>query len=149
MPDLTLTLGSKRDQEFGARQTVVGVAIPLPLFDRNQGNVLSALRRTDKARAELLAVQARMADQRDEVRLRLDAANAELAIIERDILPGAQRAYDAASKGNEAGKFSFLDVLDAQRTLITAKNHYIRALADTYRASADMQRLTGDTGPVQ
>jgi cobalt-zinc-cadmium efflux system outer membrane protein len=52
-PDLTVSLGSKRDQQFGQRQTVVGLAIPFPLFDRNQGNLLGALQRTDKARGRI------------------------------------------------------------------------------------------------
>ena len=51
----------------------------------------------------------------------------------KEILPGAHSAYDAATKGFELGKFSFLDVLDAQRTLFQAKSQYLRALVETYR----------------
>nr|WP_272875854.1 TolC family protein [Stutzerimonas stutzeri] len=38
------------------------------------------------------------------------------------MLPSAQSAYEAASKGFELGKFTFLDVLDAQRTLFQARS---------------------------
>ena len=60
--DLTLSLGSKRDEQAGLgraapRHSVVGLSIPLHLFAHNQGNMLSALRRTDRA-DELRAVEA-------------------------------------------------------------------------------------------
>jgi cobalt-zinc-cadmium efflux system outer membrane protein len=39
VPDVTLTLGKKKDFQTTVSQTVVGLAIPLPLFNRNQGNL--------------------------------------------------------------------------------------------------------------
>ena len=143
LPDLELTLGSKRDEQLGFRQTIFGVAVALPLFDRNRGNVESAMRRADKAQEQLKAVRSIMSTQLDEALLRREGAGAEISIIQGEILPGAHSAFDAASKGAELGKFSFLEVLDAQRTLFQAKNQYIRALAEFYRASADIERLTG------
>lgn len=141
IPDLTLSLGTKRDEQSGVRQAVVGVAIPLPLFDNNQGNLLSALRRTDKARDALLAVENDVAVSLAQATLRRDAAMEELAILEADILPGAQSAYDASTRGFELGKFSFIDVLDAQRTLFQAKNQALRALAASHRAAAEIDRI--------
>lgn len=145
-PDLTVSLGSKRDEQIGIRQTVVGMAIPFPLFDRNQGNVLGAVRRTDKARDDLLAVQSRLAVDLAQASLRLNAAVAELDILRNEILPGAQSAYEAGTTGFELGKFSFLDVLDAQRTLFQAKTQYVRALAESHRAAADIERIVGNVG---
>lgn len=60
------------------------------------------------------------------------------------MLPGAQLAYENATKGFDLGKFSFLDVLDAQRTLFQARNQYLRALTDTHRAAAEIDRLLAD-----
>lgn len=143
-PDLTVSLGSKRDEQFGQRQTVVGLAMPFPLFDRNQGNLLGALRRTDKARDELQAVESKLSMDLAQASLRLNAAAFELAILRDEILPGALSAYEAGTKGFEAGKFSFLDVLDAQRTLFQAKTQYVRALGESHRAAADIERILGN-----
>jgi cobalt-zinc-cadmium efflux system outer membrane protein len=46
------------------------------------------------------------------------------------------------SRGYELGKFSFLDVLDAQRTLFQGQS-YVRALAGAHAARADIGRLVG------
>jgi cobalt-zinc-cadmium efflux system outer membrane protein len=146
LPDLTVSLGSKRDDELGQRQTVVGLSLPIPLFDRNQGNLRSALGRTDKARDQLRAVQQGLSLALAQASLRLDAARSELAILRSEILPGAQSAYEAGTQGFELGKFSFLDVLDAQRTLFQAKTQYIGALARSHQAAADIERIVGNVG---
>ncbi len=75
---------------------------------------------------------------------RLDSAGTEARTISDQVLPGAQSAYDAATQGFELGKFNFLDVLDAQRTLFQAKAQYLRARGDAHRAAADIDRLLGD-----
>ncbi|WP_394781938.1 TolC family protein [Undibacterium sp.] len=143
VPDLTLSLGAKRDEQAGLSQTVIGLSMPLPLLDSNRGNVLVASRKLDKARDELVALENRLALELAIAARQRQRAEADLRALRSDILPGAQSAYDAAIRGFELGKFSFLDVLDAQRTLLQHKSHYLRSLAEFYRAQADIGRLTG------
>jgi biotin carboxyl carrier protein len=50
VPEVALTVGSKRSEELGRSQAVLGLSLPLPLFDRNQGAELAALRRVEQAR---------------------------------------------------------------------------------------------------
>lgn len=143
VPDLTVSVGSKRDEQAGRSQAIIGLSLPLPLFNRNQGNVLSALRKTDKARDELAAVEKRLASELAQAWLRYETTRSELSILRSDMLPGAQSAFDAASQGFALGKFNFLDVLDAQRTLFQSKSQYLSALAESHRATADIERLVG------
>jgi outer membrane protein, heavy metal efflux system len=143
IPDITLSVGAKRDEQLGRNQVILGVSLPLPLFDRNQGNLLEALRRTDKARDELTATEIRLASELGQAHGRLNAARQEADLLQRETLPGAQSAYEATTKGFELGKFSFLEVLDAQRTFFQAKSQYLRALAETHRTAAEIDRLVG------
>ncbi len=142
-PDVTLSFGATRDEQLGRNQAIVGVSIPLPLFDRNQGNILEALRRTEKARDELAATEVRLHSELAQAYGRLDAARQEVTLLKQEILPGAQSAYDATTKGFELGKFSFLEVLDAQRTFFQAGSQYLRTLSETHRAAADIDRIVG------
>lgn len=144
VPDVTISLGVKRSDEPGRNQAIVGLSVPLPLFDRNQGNVLETMRRADKARFELTAIQVRLDSDLAQAHERLNAARQDADLLHRDILPGSQDAYEAASKGFEFGKFGFLDVLDAQRTLLQAKSQYLRALSEAHRAAAEIERILGD-----
>ena len=147
VPDMTVSLGAKRDEQLGRNQAIFGVAIPLPIFNRNQGNVLEALRRTDKARDELSLAETRLSNELSLAYGRLNSARLEVEALQRDILPGAQSAYDAATKGFELGKFSFLEVLDAQRTFFQAKSQYLRALAEAHRSAAEIERILGEASP--
>ena len=77
----------------------------------------------------------------------LAAANIEVTTLKTQVLPGAQSAFEATSKGYRLGKFGFLEVLDAQRTLFGAKAQYLRALSDYHKAVAEVERLIGE--PVE
>jgi cobalt-zinc-cadmium efflux system outer membrane protein len=142
-PDVALTIGSKRSEELGRTQAVFGVSVPLPLFDRNQGAVLASARRVDQARDGVTATASRLGAELVQAREEYASARAQALALQGEILPGAQSAYDAASTGFEYGKFGFLDVLDAQRTLLQAQSHYLTTLADAHRAQAAILRLTG------
>ena len=54
------------------------------------------------------------------------------------------RVYAAGENWFEMGKFSFLDVLDARRTLIGARTQYLAALAQTTDAWVRIERIYGD-----
>jgi cobalt-zinc-cadmium efflux system outer membrane protein len=147
-PDPTFSLGVKRAPE-STNQILLGVSVPLPFFDGNQGNLLEALRREDKARDEITANRLRLQSEVLQARERLLTARAEVEALRSEVLPGALSAYEAAGKGFDAGKFSFLETLDAQRTLIQARVQYLRALAETHRAATEIERLLGDTSIEQ
>ena len=49
----------------------------------------------------------------------------------------------AATKGFEAGKFGFLDVIDAQRSLLQARARYLTALSTSHQAATAIDRLLG------
>ncbi len=146
-PDMTFSLGVKRPHELQRNQLLLGVSVPLPLLDRNQGNLQEALTREDKARDELQALQARVSSDLWQARERLEALQGEVDALRREVLPGAKSAYDAATIGFENGKFSFLEVLDAQRSYFSAKSQYFKALAEAHRTAADIDRVLGEAAP--
>lgn len=147
-PNVTISVGVKHAEESGRNQALLGISVPLPLFDQNRGNLLEALRRADKAEDQLSVVESHLDTDVAQAYTHLANARQEVESLQQDILPGAQSAYDAAAKGFEFGKFGFLDVLDAQRTLLQAKTQYLRGLSDTHRAAAELDRLLGDGSPV-
>ncbi len=148
VPDVTLSLGLKHSNESQRNQILLGLAVPLPVSDRNQGNLLEALRREDKARDELQAVISRLDGEATLARERLGSARVEIDALQRDVLPSAKSIYEAATVGFENGKFSFLEVLDAQRTYFAAKSQYLKVLAEFHRAAVDIDRVLGDLSTV-
>ena len=148
IPDLTVSVGSQYSELERERVNVVGLSMPIPLFNRNQGNVLAAARRTDQARDLRNATELRL---RSEIQTTLEqwqTANGEVQAFNQTILPAAQRAVDSATRGFEMGKFGFLDVLDAQRTLISARTQYLQAVAEATDARVRIERIFGDLGAL-
>jgi len=58
-------------------------------------------------------------------------------------LPKARSAFEVTQKGYELGKFGFLEVLDAQRTLFQNQILYVRGLANYQRLVNEIERLIG------
>lgn len=125
-PDVTTELGLRRFEESGSHAAVFGVSMPLPIADRNQGNIRAAA-------ADILAAEARRNQaQAEAVRTIRDADSAHALSLSRLVsLDRAARltgeALSLARRGYEAGKFSLIDVFDAQRADATTQANAIEA----------------------
>lgn len=143
VPDLTVSVGAKRDNELGRTQAIVGISIPLPFFDRNQGATYEAVKRAEKASDEHQAARIRALTELQQASSQLGIAGASARTLKSTVLPAAQLAYESATKGFEAGKFGFLDVIDAQRSLLQARARYLTALSTSNQAATAIDRLLG------
>ena len=143
IPDIEISAGVSRFEEDGSTAGIVGLSIPLPLFDRNAGGIFAAKHQALRAEYEQRAISLGVKTDLAEALNRLETARAEALTIRADLLPGAQQAFDTAQIGYRAGKYGYLDVLDTQRTLSEAKSGYLDVLAAYHKAAADVERLTG------
>ncbi|MDN7142158.1 TolC family protein [Pseudomonas sp. Hg3Tf] len=146
IPNLTVSIGSQYDRSERERVNLVGLSMPLPLFDRNQGNILSAARRADQARDQRNAVELRLRSETQTALNQWATAMQEVESYDQTILPSAQQAVDTATRGFEMGKFGFIEVLDAQRTLIVSRGQYLDSLAAATNARAQVERVYGYVG---
>jgi cobalt-zinc-cadmium efflux system outer membrane protein len=144
VPDFTVSVGVKRSLDIPGEQALVALKVPLPIFNRNQGNLQEALRREDKAAEELQATQTALVATALQTLENVSARRRDADLLRTEVVPGARSTYEAATIGFENGKFSFLEVLDAQRTLIAAKSQYLIALANFHRAQAELESLIGE-----
>ena len=141
--DPTVSVGVKRAREVGRNQVVLGVSIPLPLFDRNAGNQLQALRKVDQAEQKLQEQRLQLQAQVFSARQQWLSSHRQLGLLKSQIIPTAQSAYDVAVRGFTLGKFNFLDVLDAQRTLFESQRQLLDQLMASHKAHAEINRLLG------
>ncbi|MGH6636767.1 MAG: TolC family protein [Gammaproteobacteria bacterium] len=143
-PDLTVSLGVTEYHDTDDSAVTAGISVPIPIFNRNQGSIQTAEQRLTKAIDERRAVAVEVHAALSAAYQRLAAAHIEVATLKQQVLPGAQSAFDAANQGYRLGKFGFLDVLDAQRTLFASKAQYLRALSDYHKAVVEVERLIGE-----
>ncbi|MCH9638428.1 MAG: TolC family protein, partial [Betaproteobacteria bacterium] len=74
----------------------------------------------------------------------LTAADNEIKMLRDEILPGAKETFSMASRGYELGRFGFLELLDAQRTLFQNQTLYLNALSNYQRLVNEIERLTAE-----
>lgn len=141
--DITLGGGLQYFGEGDDSAFVLGLSIPFPLFDRNQGNIQQSMYMLEKTEEQHKEVQANMQAALAEASTKLSSSFNEINIIKNDVLPLAKSAFDAASQGYRQGKFEYLVVLDAQRTFFEVRARYIEALTGYHKARADVERLIG------
>lgn len=143
VPDVTVTAGYRRLTEVDSNAFVIGASIPLPFVDRNRAGVQAAAQRVAQAREEERSVRARITTLLSAAYRDLAAAYDEAAALAGAVLPGARSAFAAVEEGYRLGRFGYLEVLDAQRTLVSAETQHLRALADAHKAVAQVERLIG------
>ena len=141
--DVTVSGGVRYFEEGDDTALVVSVALPIPVFDRNQGGVEVAMEKLAQAREQYKAAKIRRTAALAEALNRLAGAYDEVAALQNDVLANAQRAFETASQGYEEGKFDYLYVLDAQRTLFETRAQYIDAVETYHKSRAQAERLMG------
>ena len=64
-------------------------------------------------------------------------------LYEKEILRSAIMSYRQTKEGYANKKFSYLDVLDSQKTLVETRSAHLVSLRNLAWAVADLERITG------
>jgi cobalt-zinc-cadmium efflux system outer membrane protein len=145
-PDPELRGGFRQLREIDESAFIVGVSVPLPVWNRNSGAIAAA--NAEKRRAEL-AVAARereLARETAFLSAQSAAARKEVDAYKTRILPASERALRETSRAYGLGGLSYIEVLDAQSALTEARTREIAALLSFHRADIRLARLRGAAG---
>ena len=145
IPDLTLTAGYKGVGVAGEQLNgyVAGIAIPLPVFDRNQDEAARAEGRSRQARGRLtLETDMATADVRG---LRIQAARLADAArrFRSDATATSSRLLATAEAAYRGGELGVLELVDAQRSALDADLQAIDLESAARRARIDLALASG------
>ncbi|HEY1073949.1 TolC family protein [Brevundimonas sp.] len=141
-PDVSASVGVRRYEAEDATALTLGLSLPLPLFDRNRGNI-------DAAQAELRAAEARLMGARQAAQADRNAAVARLNASASRVkaadagVTAAQEAYRLSRIGFDAGRISQLELRVSRAALISSRNAAVDARLARVRAEIDLARLQG------
>ena len=141
IPDINLSAGYKRLTQENVDTVQMGVEIPAPFFNRNQGNIQKGKALSRKAKSENLSVYNDLLFQ---LKKNFNSYNVERRrVVEfRDkILPKAEESLKLIERGYKEGEFNYIDLLDAQRTWAETRISYIESLKNLNLLIADIERL--------
>jgi cobalt-zinc-cadmium efflux system outer membrane protein len=147
IPFPSLEVGTEWDDPAypGQNFAVVGLAIPVPLWDWGGGQIALAKARAEGASAQLL--ETRLASRRiiAEARIRLRGTAARALFARDSLVPAAARLRTRALAAYQAGETGLTPVLEAIRREREVQLGEIEALIAFQDAVASLQEILGET----
>jgi cobalt-zinc-cadmium efflux system outer membrane protein len=126
-----------------ATSWAMGITVPLPIYNRNQGNIERSRINVDQSRVQLAALERRIAT---EVRQALDEYRVSAHIVEqirREVLSASERAVRARLKLFDEGEVAKVIYLDTQRKYNEYAKSYLDALVRHRRAMLTLNTVVG------
>lgn len=142
VPDITASGGVRQFSDGRDAGFIVGLSMPIPIHNRNRGGIEAAQAEELAAESELLIARIDANRSIYDASIALQAADARLAVLAGPNLQQAEEALRLATIGYNAGRFTLVELLDAQSALISAQQALIDARLDRARALAALTRAT-------
>ncbi len=130
----------------GDEAFLFSVSLPLPFNDRGQGGVSEAHALLAKSDAAGQATSVRLRTLVFTVHQELQHAALALDTLDREIVPESKSSLALARSGFDEGRFSYLELLDAQRTLVAVERERITTAETYHQLVLELERLLG--GPL-
>lgn len=139
LPQPTLKLNSERNPD--ARQWMVGVALPLPLWNRRDGPIGEAVAGLHQSEAEAERIRLALLTELEQVYGRYLIARSQVKTFETGLLKEAENAMRVAEAAYRFGERSILDYIDAQRVLRATRLDFIHARYELQAALIELDKL--------
>ncbi|MBE36112.1 MAG: hypothetical protein CMI16_11270 [Opitutaceae bacterium] len=127
---------------------VAGLSVPLSFRNRNQGNIRAAREHLNGAEQSVAAVENRLHAQFTATWQDLIAAHTAVLSLRRDALPATQEAYEFVRRAYAEGQLPLIDVLDAQRALISLQRELLEVEIAYVISLAHLESLTAPDFPL-
>lgn len=135
IPNILTQLGVARDYSSGDVITNVQIGIPLPIYNRNQGNIRVARSELQRAIRDAERLELQLRDRLAVAFRDFQQAGFQVEQYEKNILKNAEESRKLTEESYQAGQVNFLRVLTARRTYFEANLRYVDAQIALRKAS--------------
>jgi cobalt-zinc-cadmium efflux system outer membrane protein len=146
IPNIDLSVSVRKNNiADGESVANVQLGIPIPIFDRNQGNISAAEADWVAASKEVQRVELDLQDRLAVAYRRYANARQQVDRYGRRMVPRAKKSLDLVTQGYEKGQVKYLTALTAQHTYVQVNLSYLGSLWELRVSSSviDGQLLTG------
>lgn len=143
VPDVRVGVGWRHYRETQDNAVRVGASVAIPVWDQNLGGIQEAGESRAKAEAERATSRNTLVLTLGKAYETLIGSLREVDILRASALPNARRAIDAIEGGYAQGRFTLLEVLDAQGAATQAALREQEALVSFHTSVATLEGLTG------
>ncbi len=140
-PNITGQAGVGVDTISDDAFAVFGVSVPLPIRNRNQGNIRSARAEVATAAAASERIRLDLESRLANAVGRYQAARLRHQRLRDQVLPNAVETYELSRAAFDAGESNYLQLLTSQRTLFATELRILDALGEAKEAAAEIDGL--------
>ncbi len=145
IPNLTVQLAGGVDNGTNSGIMNLQVGAPIPVFNKNQGNIAAAQADYCRALMDVKRIENSIQMRLAAVSRDFDSSLAAVTKYRTEILPSAKQTLEMAEAAYKAGEFSFIEVLIVRRTFFESNLQYLSAQTQLAQADAKVKGfvLTG------
>lgn len=150
IPNVTLQNVMDYDRITNATTVSTLVALPIPFFNRNQGNIDKSLADIRADQAEICRVQLVLRDQLADSFRRYKTSRVQAERLKQSILPNSEENLKLTRQSYQVGEVPFREVLAAQQAYAESRVAYIEALTELRKVITEIDglQLTGGLNPA-
>lgn len=141
MPNFEAGAAIKKDTGSGFTVVDVAIGVPLPVFNRNQGNIVRARAALTSARHEVRRVELELRDRLATAFEQYANARRRAETYASSILPNARKSLELTTTGYREGEFAYLTLLTAQRTYHDTTLDYLSSLREVWGRSVEVEGM--------
>ncbi|OYT69587.1 MAG: hypothetical protein CFK52_13420 [Chloracidobacterium sp. CP2_5A] len=147
--EYTVGVEYRRQQGLAGTGNSLGLflALPLTIYDRNQGGIARAQAELRQAELRIAALERELRAELEASYLQCRAADMALSSFEGGLLEQARDVLEVTEYAYRRGEASFIEFLDAQRTYNETMQGYIDARAEYARLRFTLDRLSAEELP--
>ena len=143
IPDVNAMIGYKRLSATDLDTIQAGIEFSLPIFNRNQGNIMEARALSHKAKDDVEVIRNQLLLQLSNVFTLYISTREQVRFFVNTIIPQSEESLKIARQGYKHGEFDYLEVLDAQRTLANTRISYLKILNELFSSITEIEKLVG------
>ena len=141
--DIEVGAGIRRVEGTGDTGVVFSFSMPLGVSNRNQGDIRAAREDLAKLDLEEKATRVKVFTELRNAFAQLEQARERVTLLREQILPEAQQALALIQEGYGDGRFSYLELVEARRQLLSFETEAVAAATDFHQTLITLETLTG------
>ncbi len=141
IPNVTAQLGTAYDYGSETQIASVQVSMPIPVFNKNQGNVRTAHSEWIRTSREVKRLQLQLARQLADEFKKYVASQAQIGLYRSKMIPASAETLKLSQLAFEAGELNYLQLLTAQRTFAETNIEYVRSNGNLWQSMVAIDGL--------
>jgi cobalt-zinc-cadmium efflux system outer membrane protein len=151
IPNVNVQVVAQRDNVLKYASVSTLLSVPVPLFNRNQGNVQNSIGQLQQLENEYDRIKLALSDQLATTFQQHVSARDQAERLRAEILPKSKENLDLTTQIYKQGQSDYLRVLNAQHSYLEARLGYIDALTALHKTAIEITglELVGGLNPTE